>query len=261
VRPPLVARARRGLPAGLLCLAALCAASSPTTAEVVFDNPTSQILRNNYISGARAPRHTHRSGRFIFVLSGGTLRVSTKEPKEGSAPPEPGRPPELVLRERDILLTSGSASFRCPETHAIENVGSGEISVFEVEMKEADGSSCAPEDTVADPPQGEVAGSGQILFRNRFGTVLLHHVAPRETLTPAFPGHDRAFLWLSGGVVRVTMADGTVRLVPHHPGEFNWLAGGRETAGVNEGAAPIDAVEIVIERALPSRRIVIRNLD
>ena len=243
-------------------LAALAAAlgGGPSRATVILENTTARVVRNDYATRARSPRHTHTGGRFVLVLAGGTLRVITSTPKNPSKPHVPGKPIEMVEAARDVSLATGSAMFRCGETHALENVGPEEISLLEIEMKEADGSACAPADTENQAEPGERAGSGAVLFRNRFGTVVLHRIAPRERLEPARPGTERAVYWIRGGELRSRSADGTDRTRPWHTGKFSWLAAGEDVSGVNAGSEPIELVEILIEHVLPRRRMNIRGL-
>ena len=227
-------------------------------AAVLYENPTVRVLRNRYSPNLRSAMHEHASGRFVYVISGGSLRVQVEERKTEA----PGKPPKVETRQIDIALEGGRAAWRLPERHALENVGSSTIDVLEVEVKEADEKACLPEDAKdLGPPEESGGAESRFLFRNRWGAVVGHLVRPGGTLACPLAGHERFFYWLTSSEFASPREDRTERKVPRATGAFDWFLPGREPRGVNEGPETVEAVEVILEKSLPKRRMVITGAE
>jgi len=126
VRSPTRPVPRRRLVAGtLLALLALAAASLGQDAARVTPQVVATQLENDHVRvldfhshpGDREGWHSHPA-MVVYVLSGGTLRIST-----------PGGTP------RDVVFKTGETIFREPTTHATENVGTTTLHALLVELK------------------------------------------------------------------------------------------------------------------------------
>lgn len=85
---------------------------------VRLENERVRVLELRYAPGGAAPLHTHHFPRVVYVVEGGVLELV----------PEAGTPVRLEL-------SAGQTLWRPAETHAVRNVGPGEVVVVETEVK------------------------------------------------------------------------------------------------------------------------------
>jgi quercetin dioxygenase-like cupin family protein len=93
------------------------AAVTPKVVKVKLENDRVRVL--DYVSepGDKEGWHSHPA-MVVYVVSGGTLRVSTPDGKTN-----------------DVVFKAGDVIYRPPITHATENVGKTQLHAILVELK------------------------------------------------------------------------------------------------------------------------------
>lgn len=88
---------------------------------ILLDNDSVQAVRIRYAPGAASPLHTHKfPGRTIYVLQGGDLELL---------------PSGDANKAKGISIKAGMTLWLPAQTHIVRNVGSSEVLVLEVEVK------------------------------------------------------------------------------------------------------------------------------
>lgn len=90
---------------------------APKMNKVVLDNDRVRVLDVTLKAGEQMPMHQHPDN-IIYVIKGGKTRAVDME----------GKPADREFKD-------GECSFRTAETHAIQNTGTTEIHVLNVELK------------------------------------------------------------------------------------------------------------------------------
>jgi quercetin dioxygenase-like cupin family protein len=109
---------------GLIFAAALLSAQDPVKVSpnhftVLLENERVRVLDFHSKAGEKIPMHSHPAYIAYGIAGAGKTRFTTPDGKVREAPAGPGR-----------------AAWNEPETHASEFVGTGDVHVLMVELKE-----------------------------------------------------------------------------------------------------------------------------
>jgi len=112
-----------GLTLGLLLVGRLAMAQDPLEVgpdiyKLVFQNDRVRVMEITFKPGDKIALHSHPD-HFVYVLSGGTLALSSPD----------GTKKEFVGKPGDVVWISA-------ESHAAENIGTTEFKGVVVELKE-----------------------------------------------------------------------------------------------------------------------------
>ncbi len=102
----------------LVLAAAARASAGDYVKRVVLDDERVLMVEITIPPGAESPQHSHRWGRAIYVIAGGTLELL---PAAGGG--------------RTLDLEAGLGVWREPEDHRVRNAGDTTIRLLEVEVK------------------------------------------------------------------------------------------------------------------------------
>ncbi len=205
------------------------AASDETVAALRL--PVS-VSRNTYAPGVAAAMHSHNVARFIYVASGGKLRVQS-----------------AAGEFREVEFVTGQGAFRGPERHALVNIGKTPLDFWEIDLVHATESRFLPEDQSNLGPLPDVPDTPdrRCLFRNRWGTLTWRRVGPGDEWQPARAGHDTLLLRLSRVEIKMIGADGTERHRTIQAGDQAWVSAGSSSGWMNEGRAEAVMLELSLE--------------
>ena len=192
------------------------------------------VAKRVYEPGAGAAMHSHPTARFVYVISGGRMRVQS---------------PEGQLL--DLELVDGQGSFRSRESHALENIGSTTLQLVEFDLLQA-----RPEEVTLDdsanlgPPEGVTPGTDlKVVFTNRWGCLIWHRVPPKAAWTPARPGYDTFVFRLTGAETMQIPSDGIERRRSEEAGFTYWAPAGGDLPGwTNVAHEPADLLELSLEK-------------
>lgn len=117
---------------GLICAAAPLRAQDPVKVapnhfKVLLENERIRVLDFHSKAGEKIPMHSHPAYIAYGIAGAGKTKFTTPDGKVREAPAEPGR-----------------AAWNEAETHASEFVGTGEVRVLMVELKEPAPSKAKP---------------------------------------------------------------------------------------------------------------------
>lgn len=226
---------RRPMMAAALLVAALPLQGTPPSGlsrEAMLERLPVRVADNRYAPGVRTAMHGHAAGRFIYVISGGTLRVTN---------------PDGTFA--DVPLPTGRAGWRAPERHAIENAGRSSIEVLEVELTAAVPELLAADDStdLGSPDDAPESPGRRVLFRNRWGAIVRYRLESGKPLDPWMPGRDRVLFRLSDIEYSFTREDGLERHASRSAGSWDWYPAGHEPRVTNRSDRAVDLIEIVLE--------------
>jgi quercetin dioxygenase-like cupin family protein len=96
-------------------------AAVPELSMVRLDNDRVLVLENQYAPGVESALHAHESPRVVYVLEGGTLRITDED---GDS--------------EELRLEAGMTVWRPAEVHVVRNIGSARVRLLEMEVRSPD---------------------------------------------------------------------------------------------------------------------------
>jgi quercetin dioxygenase-like cupin family protein len=180
-------------------------ALDPTIAKVEFENDRIRILRVHYGPHQKLAMHEHPAKVAVCLTNFHMHRAAP----DGTA--------------SEGTCAAGSANWREPEKHAVENLDEAPAETIEIELKYAhDLAAAVPVDRAVtiNPLQIDLEPHHHVLFKNQYVEVMDVRIDPADTTAYHTHAHDTVFIRLSDSSTQQQFKDkdwGPVR--PSKPGE------------------------------------------
>jgi quercetin dioxygenase-like cupin family protein len=183
-------------------------AVNPSIAKVEFENNRIRILRVHYEPHQKFALHEHPAKVAVCVTQFHARRVGPDGTSgEGTCP-------------------AGTAVWREPEKHAVENLDAVPTETIEIELKSAHDAAVAVPvggGTPPDPLQIDLEPHHHVLFKNQYVEVMDVRIDPGDTTAYHTHAHDTVFVHLSDSLTQSQIKDKD-RGPPRHskPGEVSF---------------------------------------
>lgn len=231
-------RLLKGIGALTFILALVCLGASPAPAQdldavkadaahhkVEFENDQVRVVRYVIAPGDKTANHSHPNNVNIF-LSDVNAKVTTPD----------GKTAELHAK-------AGSAAWRGPVTHLVENAGDKPIKGILVEPKKpASALPAGAQDVVAADPKHT-----KLEFENEQVRVVRYHYEPGEK-SPMHGHPDNVQIMLTDAMANFTTADGKTAPGSGKAGEARWRQAGQH-AVQNTGAKAFEGLLVEMKGA------------
>ena len=231
-------RLLKGIAALTFILALVCLGASPATAQaldavkadaahhkVEFENDQVRIVSYKIAPGDKTANHSHPNNVNIF-LSDVNAKITTPD----------GKTAELHAK-------AGSAAWRGPATHVVENTGDKPIVGILVEPKR-------PDSALPAGAQDVIAADSKhtkLEFENEQLRVVRYHYEPGEK-SPMHGHPDNVQVMLTDAMANVTTADGKTAPSSGKAGEARWRQAGQHSVQ-NTGAKAFEGLLVEMKGA------------